>query len=219
MKSWMSKGQRINLKLPSYAMTSRHEKALSKSLNQLLDDHFDNLLGELQADPDEIISMIVAEARRQKKNVRNHDTLSARVDLMSCLTDFLQSEALDGALKIAVITKLMSKSFNILHTEDGETLGVDRVDDTDSPYHGRIPIPTLLDFQLDRLWMEEMKRIRKIAMPKLNQMMFQNQKAMKNNWYLIFLTILILLHNLEAVYQNQFKQKNRYNKTVSLVSL
>lgn len=81
-----------------------------------------------------------------------------------------------------------------------------------SPYHGRIPIPPLLDAQIDQLWMDKMKLQQKAVFSMLKKMMTSRRKQ---NWFMIFLIIMVLLSNLEFIYQNQKKQINRYGKTVS----
>lgn len=102
------------------------------------------------------------------------------------------------------------RSFNITGPQ---TLGIDRVDDPESPYCGRIPIPPLLDAQLDHLWMGKMFGTRKSMLSQLKMMIMDKTKR-RQNWYMIFLTILVLLSNLETIYQNQYQQRERYGKTV-----
>jgi len=119
---------------------------------------------------------------------------------------------LRGALSVAIMTRLSMRSFNITGSE---TLGINRVDDPESPYCGRIPIPPLLDAQLDHLWMGKMNGTRKSMFSQLKSMIMDKAKR-RQNWYMIFLTILILLSNLEMIYQNQYQQRIRYGKTVSL---
>ena len=213
-KSWISGGQKVNLRLPSYAMTKKQKGSLRQNLEQLKLDHFDQLIDELQIDQDEIISLILVEAKRQMTRVRNYGIL--RANTFALTDEESQSKTLEKALSIAVITRLISKIFNFL---DGETLGVSKVNELDSPYYGHIPIPTPLDFQIDQLWMERMGQIRKKVMSELSDMIFHQKKNMKSNWYHIFLTTLVLLFNLEFIYQNQVEQQRRYKKSVSLVPL
>lgn len=102
------------------------------------------------------------------------------------------------------------KSFNITGPE---TLGIPQVEDPDSPYYGRIPIPPFLDGQLDHLWMGKTNGKRKALLSQLNKLI-KNKTKRKENWFMIFLSILILLSNLELIYQNQHQQRERYRKTV-----
>ena len=83
-----------------------------------------------------------------------------------------------------------------------------------SPDHGRIPIPVVLDYQLDKHWMEKMTSIKMMKLPLLEKMMIGSIEKRKKNWYLIFLTTLVLLLNLESVFKNQVEEQNRYQNWV-----
>lgn len=102
------------------------------------------------------------------------------------------------------------KSFNITGPE---TLGISKVEDPGSPYHGRVPLPPLLDAQLDYLWMGKMDGTRKTLLSQLKRLIMDKNRR-KENWLMIFLTTLVLLWNLEQIYQNQYRQRKRYGKTV-----
>ncbi len=108
------------------------------------------------------------------------------------------------------MTRLVSKSFNIV--SGYEALGLVPIKDPSSPLHGRIPIPPMLDAQIDSILMEFMKRRQKHGLSKLKAMMMSHSKE---NWFMIFLTIIVHLSNLEFLYQNQNEQKKRYGTTVS----
>lgn len=123
-----------------------------------------------------------------------------------------QCKALKSALLITVISRLVSKSFNIMGSE---SLGIEAQTDPESPYYGRIPIPPLLDAQIDRIWMDKMVTLKECALSDLNRMIFDKKR--QENWYMVFLTTLILLYNIETVYQHQCIQKKRYQDNVSSV--
>ena len=108
------------------------------------------------------------------------------------------------------MTRLVSKSFNIMN--GAETLGMTPVDDPTSPYYGRIPIPPMLDAQIDNLLMQKMRVQRKQVLSKLKRMIMSHSKQ---NWFMILLTTMVLLSNVEFLYQNQHDQIERYGKTVS----
>ena len=117
---------------------------------------------------------------------------------------------LRGALELAIISRLASKSFNITGVE---TLGISQVHDPTSPYNGRIPIPPFLDFQIDSLWFEKMGKIKKRVLSELKKR-FMNRKP--DDWYMIYLTVVVLLSNLEFIYEHQQRQQERYCETVKL---
>ena len=118
---------------------------------------------------------------------------------------------ISGALSICIITRLLCKSFNLSGTE---SLEVSDVDDPTSPYYGRKPIPPLLDAQIDEIWMEKLAKIRKKVLGDLKKHVLERTKT-RSNWYLIFLTVFLLLLNLEFLYQNQNRQLERYCEAVS----
>ena len=108
------------------------------------------------------------------------------------------------------MTRLISKSFNILSGH--EALGLGPVADPSSPLHGRIPIPPMLDAQMDSILMGFMKSRQRHGLSKLKALMMSHSKE---NWFMIFLTIIVLLSNLEFLFEHQMEQKRRYGTTVS----
>ena len=70
----------------------------------------------------------------------------------------------------------------------------------------------MLDCQLDNILMFSMKHRQKQGLSRLKAIMMSHSRE---NWFMIFLTILVLLSNLEFLYENQNKQKERYGTTVS----
>ena len=123
--------------------------------------------------------------------------------------DRFQCDALDEALNIAIMTRLISKSFNIVSGH--EALGLGPIADPSSPLHGRIPIPPMLDAQMDSILMDFMKTRQRHGLSKLKTLMMSHSKE---NWFMIFLTMIVLLPNLEFLYEHQREQKERYGTTV-----
>ena len=117
-----------------------------------------------------------------------------------------------GALALCVITRLASKSFNIT---GGETLGISKVEDRQSPYYNRKPIPPFLDAQIDHIWMTKMSKVKKTVLSELKKRMFATREKKRENWYPIFLTIFVLTWNLEFLFQNQNRQLERYCEKAS----
>ena len=109
------------------------------------------------------------------------------------------------------MTRLISKSFNVV--SGPEALRLAPVGNpSPNPFHQRIPIPKVLDGQLDSILMEFMKDRQRHGLSKLKGIMMSHSRE---NWFMIFLTIFVLLSNLEFLYQNQNEQKHRYGTTVS----
>lgn len=108
------------------------------------------------------------------------------------------------------MTRLISKSFNIVSGH--EALGLGPVENPSSPLNGRIPIPPMLDAQMDSILMDFMRARQKRGLSKLKTLMMSHSRE---NWFMIFLTTLVLLSNLEFLYDHQNEQIERYGKTVS----
>jgi hypothetical protein len=121
---------------------------------------------------------------------------------------------ISGALSICIITRLSCKSFNLTGLE---SLGISDVDDPTSPYYGRKPIPPFLDAQIDQIWMHMLAKLKKKVLGDLKKHVLESTKK-KSNWYFVFLTVFLLLFNLELLYQNQDRQLERYCEKVSLGS-
>ena len=117
---------------------------------------------------------------------------------------------IERALKIYLITRLMSKSFRLTGKE---TLGISRVTDESSPYVNTIPIPPMLDGQLDRIWMDKSRSLKKQLLRNLDSRM-SDTKNKTRNWLEIFLTIFVLIFNLEFLYKNSKVQVERYSREV-----
>ena len=122
---------------------------------------------------------------------------------------FPQCEAIKGALQLSILSRLASKSFNIFGPE---TLGIYQEQDPECPYYRRRPIPPILDAQIDYLLMEKMKTLKTRVLSHLRRMIAGQGR---NHWFKIYLTMSILLLNLESVYRNQRRQMQRYKEEVS----
>ena len=108
------------------------------------------------------------------------------------------------------MTRLFSKSFGICGPE---TLGIPFAHDPYSPYYGRTPIPPILDAQLDQIWREIMIKLKKQALARLKPKVLQHKPE---DWLETFLSVFILLDNIEFSYRHQRAQLQRQQKTVSI---
>lgn len=188
----MKDGKKVSIVLPRYAINQSAKASLQ--LDHLLSVSFGKLMAELKDGQDSIVSCTLEEAIRRAHNA------SSEVDNPWAM--------LSKALKISIITRLASKSFSITGSE---TLGRHLIDDATCPYYRLIPISPLLDAQIDSLWIQKMRVLQKSVLLELKGMILTK---IKRDWFKIFLTIMVLLTNLEFLYQNQDRQLKRYNKTV-----
>lgn len=183
-KSWTKGVMRVDIYLPTYAMKDHQIREASKQMDGLVDAQYDTLVHELGIGQDEIVMRTLKEAIRQADNC----------------------EVLKDSLKISVMSRLASKSFNLF---GANTLGIPQQEDPDCPYYKRIPIPPLLDAQIDKLWMCKMAVLRKKVLTSLRAMIVKRDRQ---QWLKIFLIIQVLLFNLEFIYQNQDVQTKQYRE-------
>jgi hypothetical protein len=120
---------------------------------------------------------------------------------------------LGEALRICIMTRLCSRSFGLTGQE---RLGIAEVTDIQSPYYGRVPIPPILDAQIDELWIANMMKSRKALLSKLKAGMFAR---VRETWLETFLTTFIVLSNLEFCYQQKCRQMRRHIAAVGLYNL
>ncbi len=116
---------------------------------------------------------------------------------------------LQGALKVAIMTRFFSRSFGI---SGSETLGIEEVKDCRSPYFGRVPIPPMLNSQLDTLWRSMLKAESKSVLKALKQAIMRHTRE---EWLFNFLTMFILVQNIEFSYQHQCAQLRKIQTGVS----
>jgi len=91
-----------------------------------------------------------------------------------------------------------------------DTLDVMPVDNSKFQIHGKSPVPSVLDYQLDTLYIQHMHKIMKQISKALKNLIFQNKD--KSRWYEIYLVIFLLLVSLETVYVAQYAYLLRSSK-------
>lgn len=98
-----------------------------------------------------------------------------------------------------------------------ETLGVQqRLADKGVTYYDQaVPLPTFLNYQLDTLAMMCIQGYQKNIIKSLQAKIFTANRG--KNWYEVFLTIFVLLGNLEHLYQAQRRYIQRHKKTVRVL--
>jgi hypothetical protein len=98
------------------------------------------------------------------------------------------------ALKLWVCCRFIENPWSIVGPE---TLGMSHDVNPNSPYHDRIPVPRIVDLQIDLVVINELLK------PKLKSIVNILKKAMLEssapwtNWFEIYLAYFILLHNVE----------------------
>lgn len=95
----------------------------------------------------------------------------------------------------------------------GNELNVQPVDDLNSIHHGQCPVPPILDNQLDALMIIRMLQWQSDILGRVKKMIRDRKR---NSWFEIFLTIFVLLTNLQYVYNSQIRWWTMHFNTVSL---
>ena len=106
------------------------------------------------------------------------------------------------------MTRLFSKSFGIV---GAEKLDIKEATDPWSPYFGRVPIPPLLDAQLDKIWRDVMDKGKKAVLKDLRRRVLQHKLE---DWLESFLVMFIWLLNVEFSYRHQCKQLDLHKRAV-----
>lgn len=120
-------------------------------------------------------------------------------------------------MKIWILTRLAYEGFGILAgDQDFEAQLVNdpksSYNNPKSPYNGTVPISPILDYQLDTLGIKYMQTLGVNILKCLKTILTERRQS---EWYEVFLTFFVLLHNLEYVYGRQAKYIERHESTVS----
>lgn len=116
------------------------------------------------------------------------------------------------ALKLWVGSRVIEKGWTMVGSE---TLGMDKVNDTSSPYHGLNPIPLPLDYQIDWTLIRNLKRRRDKV---LRDLKAKVMKRRREDWLEVFLSVFIILNCIEQFTQHDQRYFRRNNPDVSPAS-
>jgi len=95
------------------------------------------------------------------------------------------------ALRLWAANRLLMKGWQIC---GHEYLGMDIVDNIESPLHGTIPVSRVLQNQLDHLLELEIVQTERLLLKNLQKAMRLSDRS---SWIIIFLGIAIMLHAME----------------------
>ncbi|KAF2189587.1 hypothetical protein K469DRAFT_43461 [Zopfia rhizophila CBS 207.26] len=182
-------GRKLIIEFPSWACD------VSDSTLKVVERYIDECEGSFEQDlsieeSDDITALTMAEAIRYA---------SARPE--SCVNE---------AIKIRRIAYFCRDSMSITGSE---TLGMARVDDENFPIYNQVPVPSVLDFQIDTLAIQLMHSLRQRVTSTLHSKLFKKRRIndSKENWYEVYLVCFVLLTTLEKVYalQQQYSNSNK----------
>lgn len=98
---------------------------------------------------------------------------------------------------------------------NADTLDIPPVDNPKFGIHGKAPLPSIIDYQVDTLRIHYMQRLMKDLTKGLKKLIFASNPT--KNWYEIFLSIFILICTLEHVYVAQMSYLRRSLGMVSTI--
>lgn len=107
---------------------------------------------------------------------------------------------LSNALQVAVLSRLASKTFSIRGEKD---LGIPSDEHPLSPYLGRKPVPVMVDREMFLTWLYLMNKKQKVVLAQLKRKIMLRKREL---WFEIFLTVFVLMSNLEFCYQHQVRK-------------
>lgn len=99
----------------------------------------------------------------------------------------------ERALKLWVCCRFIEEPWSIVGSE---TLGMSRDANPNCPYYDRIPVPPIVDLQIDLVVINELLKPELKTILKMLKTMLESNKAW-TNWFEIYLAHFILLHNVE----------------------
>lgn len=97
--------------------------------------------------------------------------------------------------------------------QEDNDLGIGKVVDPLSVHDQQCPVPPVLDHQLDVLMIVEMIKMKNAMLESMRRMI---EDRRRNNWYEVYLTMFVLLSNLQYVFQKQQRYQKLHYGTVRL---
>ena len=128
--------------------------------------------------------------------------------LISRMFVHLQDSIVKVALKIWIGTRMAQEFFTVMEEND---FNIDVVQDPNSIHHGQCPVPPVLDHQLDVLMIIEMVKMNTVILKRLEKII---KTRSRSHWFEAYLTIFILLSNLQYVFRSQERWWKMHYNTV-----
>lgn len=119
----------------------------------------------------------------------------------------------DRALKLWVACRFIETPWSIT---SAETLGMSKDPSLDCPYHDRIPVPPIVDLQIDLIVINEILQPELKKILKMMKTMLESSDPW-NNWFEIYLAYFILLQNVELTMAHDAWFVKRHNLKVSVL--
>ncbi|KAH0846249.1 hypothetical protein FOPE_11559 [Fonsecaea pedrosoi] len=164
------------LSIPTYCAFDL--SALRSRLADIVDDYRTYQLGLFNQDAEEFPDIVIATLRVASRHEAKHPLLRAAVRLWM------------GARFLAAPRSLRGR----------ETLGWEPIQDPTAHDKDYIPIPPMLDYQIDTCTINWMQEVTKTMLKELWKALLRKNKG---DWFLVFLIIFVPLNTAEIAYEAQ----------------
>jgi hypothetical protein len=126
----------------------------------------------------------------------------------------LQNSLVADALNLWAISRIIEIPWEMCGTD---TLGVSLINDANSPHHGKIPIPPIMDTQLDQIVIQHiLNPLRERVVQKFEQLI---TPAKPEVWFEVYLSAFILLNHIERLAKHSASHAKRHTMPVSIIFL
>ncbi|RTE77836.1 hypothetical protein BHE90_007718 [Fusarium euwallaceae] len=174
---WRSGQNEVILELPAFSAFDN--EATTDALLGWVNDNFDLYAKDMTTQPgDYLIGATFAEALRYVE--MNPDSMVKK------------------ALNIWIGARMAQEFFCVVEDNDFD---IKVVDDRNSIHHGQCPVPPVLDHQLDVLMIQKMIQMQDEILADIERVI--RSRNSRTRWYEIYLTIFVMLANLQYVYKSQ----------------
>ncbi|KAK4183081.1 hypothetical protein QBC35DRAFT_508751 [Podospora australis] len=169
-----SKGQTHIMEMPHFCLTNMDK--VQAHFQQYIVSAKWSYLESLKRD-DDFSWMTVSMAMEYAKN--NPDSLVA------------------NSLDLWAISRMIEIPWEMCGGPEDDTLGVSRIEEPENPHHGKIPIPPIMDTQLDQIVIQNiLKPLREQVISKFQALI---TPAKPETWFEIYLAAFIMLNHIERL--------------------
>ncbi|KAF5626713.1 uncharacterized protein FTJAE_9570 [Fusarium tjaetaba] len=173
-ETWVKDGETIVYPLPTYAIENMEEAANSfaQARERQAWNYLWSTVGSLEED-----SLIWETYLAAFRRANSAPTLEEQILLFTTIRLWVQCRI----------------SSNPEHIVGNDKLGTEPIADPSSPYYGTVPIPPVLEAQLDCIYFT--KFLRPLSKQVLQSLMKLIESKQRNYWYTIYLVLFMLLHS------------------------
>ncbi|KAF5013893.1 hypothetical protein FDECE_142 [Fusarium decemcellulare] len=173
-ETWVKDGETIVYRLPTYAIANMNEAA--DSIEQMVEREASNYLwstvGSLEQD-----SLIWETYLAAFRRANTAPSLDEQVLLFN-------------TLRLWIHCRIGSHAEHIV---SDDKLGAKPIDDPSSPYNGTVPIPPVLEAQLQCIYFTQF--LRPLSKNVLRALMTLLESKQRKYWYTIYLVLFMMLHS------------------------